>query len=151
MPVRRQIAIAVAGALLITPRSSRAQVAELRAPNVVPISPTLATSGQPSATALAGLAAAGFQAVIYLAPNTVSDAVTEEPAILMRQGIEFIHIPIPFAAPEEKHYLAAAEALTRLSAKKVLVHCQVNLRASSIVFLYRSSPAESPRPLPTRL
>lgn len=38
--------------------------------NVVKISPLLITSGQPSAEALAGLRAHGFDAVIYLAPPT---------------------------------------------------------------------------------
>jgi protein tyrosine phosphatase (PTP) superfamily phosphohydrolase (DUF442 family) len=123
------------------------QALELRAPNVVAISPTLVTSGQPSAEALAGLSRAGFQAVIYLAPSTVSDAVAAEPEILRRQGIEFIHIPIPFGKPEEHHFVAAAEALSRLASKKVLVHCQVNMRASVIVFLYRTIKQKQSPPL----
>ena len=109
----------------------------LDAPNVVPITARLVTSGQPSPQALARLGELGYQAVIYLAPSTVPDAVAEEPGILSRQGIEFVHVPIPFGSPEEKHYLEVSEALKRLHAKKVLVHCQVNMRASSMVFLHR--------------
>lgn len=108
------------------------------APNVVPIDAHLVTSGQPSANGLRNLRAQGFEAVIYLAPGTVHDAIAEEPRILEAQGIEFVHIPIPFNAPEESHFLAVADALNRLRARKVLVHCQVNLRASSMVFLYRA-------------
>lgn len=107
------------------------------APNVVPITAGLVTSGQPSAQALATLGRLGFQAVIYLAPETVADAVKEEPELLAAQGIEFVHVPIPFAAPNEQHFLAVAAALERLHGRKVLVHCQVNMRASSMVFLYR--------------
>ncbi len=109
----------------------------LTAPNVVPIADKLATSGQPPASSLAVLSAEGFQAVIYLAPNTVQDAVPEEQDLLRQQGVEFVHIPIPFDAPSEAHLQAAFAALDRLSGKKTLVHCQVNFRASTVTFLYR--------------
>jgi len=109
----------------------------VNAPNVVVIEPNLITSGQPSATALAGLKAEGFEAVIYLAPSSVPDAVKDEPELLSRQGIEFVHVPIPFGAPTEAHFEAVSAELVRLRNKKVLVHCQVNMRASTMVFLHR--------------
>lgn len=112
-------------------------VLAVNAPNVVAIDSKLVTAGQPSAEALSGLKAEGFDAVIYLAPSSVDDAVKDEPAILARQGIEFVHIAIPFGAPTEAHFEAVAAALTRLKDKKVLVRCQVNMRASTMVFLYR--------------
>ena len=110
---------------------------QLDAPNVVVIGPRLTTSGQPGAEALAGLRQLGFEAVVYLAPSTVPDAVEEEPAILARQGIEFVHVPIPFGTPTQAHFETVSEALQRLRGKNVLVHCQVNMRASTLVFLYR--------------
>lgn len=109
----------------------------LDAPNVVEISPTLLTSGQPSANALARLASLGIEAVVYLAPSTVPDAVPEEAHLLGSQGIAFIHIPIPFPHPQEEHFLAVSRSLERLKARKTLVHCQVNMRASTMVFLHR--------------
>jgi len=114
-----------------------AQPVGLKAPNVVVIGPGLTTSGQPGAEALAGLRQLGFEAVIYLAPSTVADAVKEEPEILARQGIEFVHVPIPFGTPTEAHFDAVSEALQRLQGRNVLVHCQVNMRASTLVFLHR--------------
>ncbi len=56
---------------------------------------------------------------------------------MAKQGIEFVHIPIPFGSPQETHFLAVSAALVRLQPKKVLVHCQVNMRASSMLFLHR--------------
>ena len=112
------------------------------APNIVTISANLVTSGQPTAKALADLGSLGFNAVIYLAPSTVDDVVKEEPQLLAKQGIEFIHIPIPFATPDESHFIALSAALERLRNKKVLVHCQINLRASSLVFLHRAIRAK---------
>lgn len=116
---------------------AQAHAQTLAAPNIVPITPLLVTSGQPSSHALAKLGEMGFQAVLYLAPSSVPDAVKNEPELLAAQGIEFIHIPIPFNAPEEGHAVAVSAALQRLQGKKVLVHCQVNMRASSMVFLHR--------------
>jgi protein tyrosine phosphatase (PTP) superfamily phosphohydrolase (DUF442 family) len=109
----------------------------LTAPNVVVIDDNLITSGQPPVQTLANLSAEGFEAVIYLAPANVTDAIKEEPDIVTRQGIEFIHIPIPFGAPTENHFEAVSTALHRLTGRKVLVHCQVNMRASTMVFLFR--------------
>ena len=109
----------------------------LDAPNVVPISATLVTSGQPTAAALASLAAQGFGAVVYLAPPTVADAVPGEAEIVRRQGLEFVNIPIPFNNPSDADFAAFADAMNRFRDRKVLVHCQINLRGSSMTFLYR--------------
>lgn len=108
------------------------------APNVVEISPRLVTSGQPSAESLANLKVLGFEAVIYLAPPTVHDAVRDEPLIVTRQGLTFVNIPIRFDDPTEADFETFAGVLTGLGSRKVLVHCQINLRASSMVFLYRA-------------
>jgi protein tyrosine phosphatase (PTP) superfamily phosphohydrolase (DUF442 family) len=116
---------------------SFAQSAELSAPNVVEISPKLVTAGQPSAEALASLAAQGFEVDIYLAPPTVGDAVKDEAVIVGKQGMVFINIPINFKNPTEKDFEAFAGVMKGLDKRKVLVHCQVDLRASSMVFLYR--------------
>lgn len=130
--IRQALLLAVAGLLTVS------HACVIGAPNAVPINSTLLTSGQPSAIELSRLGEQGVQAVIYLAPATVSDAVKNEPDLLNKQGIEFVHIPIPFDAPLESHYEAVATALERLKDKKVLVHCQVNMRASTMVFLYRA-------------
>ena len=113
------------------------QAPRLIAPNVVEISPRLVTSGQPSAEALAGLKASAFDAVIYLASPTVPDAVRDEQTIVTRQGLTFINIPIKFENPTEDDFEMFASVLAGLGTRKVLVHCQINLRASAMVFLYR--------------
>ena len=115
-----------------------AQAPGLAAPNLVAVSPRLVTSGQPSAEALASLKASGFEAVIYLAPPTVSDAVRDEHLIVARQFLIFINIPIRFDNPTEADFETFAAVLRGLGNRKVLVHCQINLRASSMVFLFRT-------------
>ena len=106
-------------------------------PNLVVIHDRLVTSGQPSAAWLATLAEQGFGAVVYLAPPTVPDAVADEARIVGRQGLTFINIPIPFDGPEARHLQLFSAVLDALGDRKVLVHCQVNFRASSMVFLHR--------------
>jgi protein tyrosine phosphatase (PTP) superfamily phosphohydrolase (DUF442 family) len=108
-----------------------------RIPNLVEITPKLFTSAQPDAKALSSLAEQGFEAVVYLAPFSSWNAIAGEPDILARQGIAFVHVPVNFDQPTSKDYEALASALRDLSGRKTLVHCQVNMRASSMVFLYR--------------
>ncbi len=134
---RRRALLAFALGFALPPSRLRAQAPSLVAPNVVIISPRLVTSGQPVASALAQLAAQGFGAVIYLAPPTVSDAVRDEAAILERQGVAYVNIPIPFNQPTEAHFDSFTAALAQFVDRKILVHCQVNMRASSMVFLHR--------------
>jgi protein tyrosine phosphatase (PTP) superfamily phosphohydrolase (DUF442 family) len=117
--------------------SALAADSAIEAPNVVPISARLVTSGQPTANSLAHLAAQGFNAVIYLAPPTSSDAVRGEADIVRKQGLEFVNIPIDFGSPTEGDFKAFVAAMNRFQDRKVLVHCQVNMRASSMTFLYR--------------
>jgi protein tyrosine phosphatase (PTP) superfamily phosphohydrolase (DUF442 family) len=105
--------------------------------NYVEIGPRLATSAQPSAAYLETLKARGFEAVIYLAPPTVPDAVRDEPLILGRQGLVYLNVPVDFAAPADADFEAFSRALAALEGRKVLVHCQANFRASSFVFLHR--------------
>lgn len=106
-------------------------------PNLIAIDTKLVTSGQPSAAWLATLAQQGFEAVIYLAPPTVGDAVREEPLIVGKQGLIWANLPIRFDRPADADYEAFAALLKGLRNKKVLVHCQVNMRASTLTFIYR--------------
>lgn len=135
----RRLALAALAGCWLSPAVAQPLVPEaaLAAPNVVVIGPDLVTAGQPTAQALASLSQHGFQAVIYLAPSSVGDAVSDEPELLARQGVAFIHIPIPFGSPTESHVESVSAALQRLQGRKVLVHCQVNMRASTMVFLHR--------------
>jgi protein tyrosine phosphatase (PTP) superfamily phosphohydrolase (DUF442 family) len=113
-------------------------IAGIVAPNVRVISPLLVTAGQPDRASLQRLKAEGYAAVISMAPGNTADAVSDQAAILAAQGIDFVHIPIPWQAPEARHLEAMATAMQALKGKKVLVHCQMNMRASALTFLYRT-------------
>jgi protein tyrosine phosphatase (PTP) superfamily phosphohydrolase (DUF442 family) len=136
VPNRRSLLALVAAATLAAAAPS--QAADLKAPNVVTISPRLVTAGQPTEASLATLGAQGFRAVIYLAPPTVYDAIAREAEIVRGQGLEFVNIPIVFGQPTEADFEAFVQTMKRLGDDKVLVHCQVNMRASTFTFLYRA-------------
>lgn len=125
-------------AVAAEPAAPPAPVAGIIAPNVRVISPLLITAGQPDRASLQRLKAEGYQAVISLAPGNTRDAVPDQADILASQGVEFVHIPIPWQAPEAKHLEAMAAAMQALKGKKVLVHCQMNMRASALTFLFRT-------------
>jgi protein tyrosine phosphatase (PTP) superfamily phosphohydrolase (DUF442 family) len=134
---RNTLKTLLATTLALTSFSASTQSLKLDAPNVVEISSQLVTSGQPTATALGQLASLGFGAVIYLAPPTVQDAIKNEAEIVQRQGLVYINIPIKFSNPTRADFESFVAALSRIGNKKILVHCQVNMRASSMVFLHR--------------
>jgi len=117
--------------------AGQAHAAPATPPNLVALTGQLVTSGQPSAAWLATVAEQGFEAVVYLAPPTVSDAVRDEALIVGRQGLVFVNIPIRFEAPTERDFDTFAAQMRALQGRRVLVHCQVNMRASTLSFLYR--------------
>ena len=109
----------------------------IKARNVVAVSENLVTAGQPTPESLAGLSKLGFKAVINLAPPTVADAVTNESQIINDQGMAYVNIPVQWSKPTEEDFQTFAETMKRFQGQKVLVHCQANMRASAMTFLYR--------------
>jgi protein tyrosine phosphatase (PTP) superfamily phosphohydrolase (DUF442 family) len=65
--------------------------------------------------------------------------VRDEQLIVTRQGLTFNNIPVRFDNPTDADFDGFASALEGLGKRKVLVHCQINLRASVMVFLYRAA------------
>lgn len=131
-------------AVVLATLPSRAQSWPDAPPNLVQATATIFTSGQPPAKSLEGLKAQGFEAVVYLAPPTVQDAVRDEGKIVGSQGLVFVNIPIVFDKPTERDFDTFAAVMKALEGRKVLVHCQVNLRASTMTFLYRAIALKAP-------
>ena len=132
----------LAAVLLSIPLAALAH--EGPAPNRVDISPLLLTSGQPTKAFLESLRSQGVEAVVYLAPPTVGDALAEEPRIVGAQGIVFVNIPIAWEKPTAADFQHFTRVMTALAGRKVYVHCQMNLRASSMVFLHRVITLKEP-------
>lgn len=94
----------------------------------------ITTSGRLKEDELAQLAAIGVRHVINLALADSPGALAEEEALMAAQGLRYTHIPVPFDAPEERHYQAFRNAIEAESGP-VHVHCIMNWRVSA--FFYR--------------
>lgn len=91
------------------------------------------TSGKLAESDVARLASIGVQHVINLALDDHPEALADEGVKLSSAGIRYTHIPVPFDAPEDRHYAAFCDALT--DGETTHVHCIMNWRVSA--FFYR--------------
>lgn len=97
----------------------------------------LTTSGQPDEAQLARLAALGVRTVINLGLHDHERALADERASLEALGITYIHIPVPWEAPEEVHFDRFCEAMDAAESAPVHVHCVMNWRVSGFIYRYR--------------
>lgn len=105
---------------------------------VRPIDARLWTSGQPSEAQLGLIAAAGFSTVINLAlHDDPRYALPDEAAAVRALGMQYVHIPVQFAAPTEADLLKFFAALELHSDARTWVHCAANIRVSAFLGLYR--------------
>lgn len=100
-------------------------------------SPNFSSSGQPSATQLKAVAEAGFRRVIYLAYSDNETAIDSEDRVVKKLGMDYVHIPVDFENPTLDDFEDFAAVMNRDTRQRTLLHCQINLRASTFSFLYR--------------
>lgn len=98
---------------------------------------SFASSGQPSREQFSVLADKGFERIIYIAFSNNRNALPGADQVVKGLGMEYLHIPVSFDAPLAEEFYVFADSMKRYSAKKTLLHCQVNARASAFSFLYR--------------
>ena len=107
-------------------------------PNYREYSESFSSSGQPTIEQIPQLAAAGFGRVIYLAYTTNQTAIPGEDKLVLDNGMDYVHIPVDFSEPTLKNFQLVAKVLQDEPSLKTLLHCQINLRASTFSFLYRA-------------
>jgi uncharacterized protein (TIGR01244 family) len=91
----------------------------------------LATSGQPSADVLRGLAEQGFKTVINL--RTDAEAGTaEEAEIIQSVGLRYVHVPVMPATLSLEDVATVADILDDPAAGPVLLHCASANRVGAI-------------------
>lgn len=122
--------------------------------NYYPMPDGLGSSGQPSPTQFADIRAAGFDVVLNLAMPTSENALAEEGRLVSETGMTYVHIPVPWEAPNSAHlrqFFAVVDAM-RAQDQEVWVHCAANYRASAFVYKYLTlqrglSPEQASTPL----
>jgi uncharacterized protein (TIGR01244 family) len=75
----------------------------------------ITTSGQPSETQLADIAALGVRYVINLGLHSHEKALPDEAATVDALGITYVHIPVDFQNPTERDFDAFCTALKEAS------------------------------------
>jgi protein tyrosine phosphatase (PTP) superfamily phosphohydrolase (DUF442 family) len=100
-------------------------------------SPLFSSSGQPSASQLEAVAQDGFKRVIYLAFSDNQTAIEKEDRVVKSLGLDYVHIPVDFDKPTIDDFEDFAAVMNRDQNSRTLLHCQINLRASTFSFLYR--------------
>ncbi len=106
-------------------------------PNLVSVTKRIDTSGQPTAEQLKGLKVAGYDLVINLAPPHSLGSIENEGGLVAASGITYINIPVDWNYPKISDFDLFTDILDQAGERHILVHCQVNRRASLFTFLYR--------------
>jgi protein tyrosine phosphatase (PTP) superfamily phosphohydrolase (DUF442 family) len=105
--------------------------------NYIAATERLHTAGQPTAAALGTLAEQGFELVVNLAPPSNGGAVPDEGKLVAEDGPAYVNIPVSWQQPTYEDFALFAAVMNGARDRKVLVHCQLNMRASAFTFLYR--------------
>lgn len=101
------------------------------------------TSGRLEAHDPERLAAIGVTRVINLALDDHPEALADEGARLAALGVDYVHIPVPFDAPDDSHF-AAFQSAVEGAGGPVHVHCIMNWRVSA--FFHRRNTAAGMAP-----
>src|SRR3954449_2379713 len=103
------------------------------------VSDRVTTSGLVNAEQLATLGGEGYQAVINLLPDSYEHAIPDEATIVRDQGLDYVYIPVDFAAPTHDDFAAFSDAMDAHGDDQVHVHCAANYRVSAFYGLYAQS------------
>lgn len=105
------------------------------------VGPTL-VSGQPTEETLKDLAAKGITAVVSLrSAREMADRQNvpfDEPAVVRKLGMEYIHIPLSGDATYQTRALDRFAQAMKKHEGKLLVHCTVGFRASTMWVAYQT-------------
>jgi uncharacterized protein (TIGR01244 family) len=97
----------------------------------------ITTSGQPTETQLAQIAALGVRCVINLGLHSHEKALPDEAVTVDALGMTYVHIRVDFKNPTERDFDAFCTALKEASDGPVHVHCIANYRVSAFFYRYR--------------
>lgn len=72
-----------------------------------------------------------------MATTTSSTALADEAGLVAAQGMDYIAIPVVWEEPTLDDLARFFAAMESNRTRKVFVHCVVNYRVSSFIYLYR--------------
>ena len=96
----------------------------------------IGTAGQPKPEEFKIINDSGFTTVINLAMKGSRGFLNDEDKIVQTLGMTYVHIPVPWDKPEEKHLREFITVMESLKNKKVFIHCMANYRVSAFMYQY---------------
>ena len=106
-------------------------------PAFLPLGERIGSAGQPAAEHFMLIAQEGFKSVVNLALATSPGALPGEAELVAGLGMDYVHIPVEFGAPQPDDLQKFFAALDQRADHRVFVHCIANKRVSAFLFLYR--------------
>jgi protein tyrosine phosphatase (PTP) superfamily phosphohydrolase (DUF442 family) len=100
------------------------------------VSTRTTTSGVVGVERLGQLGSEGYDTVINLLPDSSEYAIAGEADIVGEQGLNYIYIPVDFAAPTGADRGAFSAEMSAHGGKMIHVHCAANFRVSAFYGLY---------------
>lgn len=107
--------------------------------NFIQIDPAIGTAGQPTEDQFRDLAAAGYEAVVNLAPDGLDTSLPDEAGLVRSLGMDYHHLPVPWTAPHRDQLAQFETLMEGLAGRRVLIHCQGNYRVTAFYALYASA------------
>ena len=104
--------------------------------NYIRVSDRIASSGQPDERQFKDIADAGYQVVLNLAMPNSDNAIPEEGSIVSAHGMVYVHIPVPFDAPNTDHLRTFIRVMNAFTDQRIWIHCVVNHRVSAFLYQY---------------
>ena len=100
----------------------------------------LGSGGQPSASQFGALARAGYDFIINLLPYEQNTSLPGEGEIARDSGLGYAHIPVVWTRPtlQDAHLFLSVMDEQAAQGRRVFVHCAVNMRASTYLYLWRT-------------
>jgi len=114
--------------------------------NFYQIDKNIATAGQPTIEEFTIVKQNNFDLIINLATKDSPAAISNEESVVTDLGLDYIHIPVDFTAPAISDLQQFFEAMEQYRYKYIFVHCALNWRVASFMFLYRTIKCDSPVP-----
>ena len=106
--------------------------------NYIELSDKIGTSGYPEDPEFQYILDNGYQVVINLVSNEPDDVLRNtEKGIVENLGLSYIHIPVVWKLPQLDDFKSFCNALEQHKDKKVFIHCELNMRVSVFMMLYR--------------
>ena len=106
--------------------------------NFYRIDKNTATAGQPTIEEFTIIKQNNLDLIINLAMKDSPGAISNEANIVTGLGLDYIHIPVDFKAPAISNLQQFFEAMEQNRDRNIFVHCALNWRVASFMFLYRT-------------